>query len=224
MAFGRRVARAVFLSITLAFLGTAFFGWSLVVSAALRGRNLAPWFVELTDLSSAVAVALLTAVLVLKEVGVFRDAPRIPLRIVAEPTEDRPAHEGDPWSIEAVVSVPVGTRPIRLRTLTGRVEPLYEGEVFTSSPVLLKPEPEALDVAIKRFQVSVREPGLPCEGKTLRVTVFLVADEVTAESVLLIGPGGRYWTPRILERIHAAWWLRKQERRRARAWRRGPSP
>jgi hypothetical protein len=219
VASARSFGQAAFVAFTVLFLLTALWGWLRVEWSLLRGGEIPPWAGPAAQISSTVAVASFTALLGFKQMGWLRPpSPQILVSIVRAPEKKREGATEDPWQVRATIAVRPGRPPLRVRTFTGIIEPLYAGAPVVRAPVLLKPEPDPLDVAIKEFTYLVESPALPPEGQRHRLTFFLVSDEGTTKAVINAHHGGGYTSPGILQRMKDSLWLRKGERKQKRAW------
>lgn len=207
------IAQVIFATLALLILSTAFVGWLYVFACGIVFREEAPtWAAPLAEVSTAVSLALFGTYLGFKEMGLLWMPPQTEISIVRQ--EKRGEATENPWRIDATVSALPGKPPIRLRTLTGRIEPLYENAPLLSGPILLKPDPRPLDVVVERFSYLVEHVPLPPPGEYHRLTFFLVAEEGSTEHVVNVRHDGGWYVPGWRQRRKDATWLERRERDR----------
>lgn len=215
------LSQSFFVALALTFLSTACLGWIYVFSYAIVLREAPPpWAGPAAEVSSAASLAFFGTMLGLKELGYLRTHAQIDIGIVPISGGVEPSGKNGSWRVDATVSLHPGQRPIRVRTFKGVIEPLYEGARFTRSPILLKPDPAAIDVSVESFSYLVEHSPLPPEGKHLRLTFWLVTDEGATTRVVKVNHDAGWYAPRAVEQWRDARWMRRRERKARRAARR----
>lgn len=206
------------LFIILLFLSTSVVGWLYVFVYTIIVQTAAPtWAAPLAEVSSAASLALFGTLLGIREMGLHKPHPQIDVSVIRVPSEGDLETPHIDLTIRATVSIHPGQAPIRLRTFKGVIEPLWDEASTKSTPVLLKPDPAAVDLAVESFSYTSRFIPQPPATGFLRVTLFLVTDDGSRVVAFRVRPNGGWRESNWLERWRDARWLRKQGKRRAKA-------